>query len=69
MSRRLPYLNSRLQDFTWMIFSDMSALAEATRSINLGQGFPDVDGPDLIKRAAIGAIELGHNQYPPQRYW
>jgi N-succinyldiaminopimelate aminotransferase len=43
----------------------MSALALATESINLGQGFPDVDGPDAIKRAAIRAIEDGHNQYPP----
>ena len=65
MSRRLPYLNSRLQDFTGTIFSEMSALAEATGSINLGQGFPDADGPDLIKRAAIRSIELGRNQYPP----
>jgi len=59
------YLNSRLQDFTSTIFSEMSALAVATGSINLGQGFPDTDGPDAIKRAAIRAIESGHNQYPP----
>lgn len=65
MSPRAPYLNSRLQGFTGTIFSEMSALAEATGSINLGQGFPDVDGPDLVKRAAIRAIEVGHNQYPP----
>ena len=62
---RAPYLNSRLQGFTGTIFAEMSALAEATGSINLGQGYPDVDGPDLIKRAAIDAIEKGHNQYPP----
>ena len=43
----------------------MSALAVATGSINLGQGFPDTDGPDIVKRAAIAAIEAGHNQYPP----
>jgi N-succinyldiaminopimelate aminotransferase len=43
----------------------MSALAVATGSLNLGQGFPDVDGPDSIKQAAIRAIEAGHNQYPP----
>ncbi len=43
----------------------MSALAVATGSINLGQGFPDTDGPDAVKRAAIDAIEAGHNQYPP----
>ena len=43
----------------------MSALAEATGAINLGQGFPDTDGPAEVLRAAIAAIESGHNQYPP----
>jgi N-succinyldiaminopimelate aminotransferase len=65
MSSRIPYLNARLQGYTSTIFAEMSALALATESINLGQGFPDVDGPDAIKRAAIRAIEDGHNQYPP----
>jgi len=65
MKGRVRYLNSRLQDFTSTIFSEMSALAVATGSINLRQGFPDTDGPDAIKRAAIRAIESGHNQYPP----
>jgi N-succinyldiaminopimelate aminotransferase len=65
MSGRLPYLNARLQGYTTTIFSEMSALAVATGSLNLGQGFPDVDGPDVIKQAAIRAIESGHNQYPP----
>lgn len=65
MSGRVPYLNARLQGYTSTIFSEMSALAAATGSINLGQGFPDVDGPDSIKQAAIRAIEAGHNQYPP----
>lgn len=65
MSSRVPYLNARLQGYTSTIFSEMSALAVATGSINLGQGFPDVDGPEAIKRAAIRAIEAGHNQYPP----
>jgi len=40
MKGRVRYLNSRLQDFTSTIFSEMSALAVATGSINLGQGFP-----------------------------
>ena len=62
---RASYLNARLQGYTSTIFSEMSALAVATGSINLGQGFPDVDGPDAIKQAAIRAIEAGHNQYPP----
>ncbi|HEY5518363.1 MAG TPA: pyridoxal phosphate-dependent aminotransferase, partial [Cellulomonas sp.] len=47
------------------IFAEMSALAASTGAINLGQGFPDVDGPAAVKRAAIEAIEAGHNQYPP----
>ncbi|WP_227425792.1 pyridoxal phosphate-dependent aminotransferase [Pengzhenrongella sicca] len=47
------------------IFAEMSALAASTGAINLGQGFPDVDGPEAIKRAAMAAIEAGHNQYPP----
>jgi N-succinyldiaminopimelate aminotransferase len=65
MSARVPYLNARLQGYTSTIFSEMSALAVATGSLNLGQGFPDVDGPDSIKQAAIRAIEAGHNQYTP----
>jgi N-succinyldiaminopimelate aminotransferase len=47
------------------IFAEMSALATRTGAVNLGQGFPDVDGPAHIKDAAVAAIEEGHNQYPP----
>ncbi len=65
VSDRVPYLNSRLQGYTSTIFSEMSALAGATGALNLGQGFPDADGPDGIKQAAIRAIQAGHNQYPP----
>jgi N-succinyldiaminopimelate aminotransferase len=65
VSRRHPYLNARLQGYTSTIFSEMSELAVATGSLNLGQGFPDDDVPDAIKQAAIRAIEAGHNQYPP----
>jgi N-succinyldiaminopimelate aminotransferase len=43
----------------------MSALAERTGSINLGQGFPDTDGPAPVAEAAIDAIRAGQNQYPP----
>ena len=43
----------------------MSALAVATGSINLGQGFPDADGPPEVIDAAVAAIRAGHNQYPP----
>jgi N-succinyldiaminopimelate aminotransferase len=59
------YLIPRLEEYTSTIFAEMSALAVATDSINLGQGFPDTDGPDAIKEAAITAIREGHNQYPP----
>jgi N-succinyldiaminopimelate aminotransferase len=59
-------LHPRLGGFGTTIFAEMSALAVATGSINLGQGFPDTDGPDLIKQAAIEAIAQGRgNQYPP----
>jgi N-succinyldiaminopimelate aminotransferase len=48
------------------VFGEMSALAVATGSVNLGQGFPDTDGPQLVKDAAIRAIQDGRgNQYPP----
>jgi N-succinyldiaminopimelate aminotransferase len=43
----------------------MSALAVATGSVNLGQGFPDTDGPAEMAEAAVAAIRAGHNQYPP----
>jgi N-succinyldiaminopimelate aminotransferase len=62
---RVPYLSTRLQPFTTTIFAEMSALAVATGSINLGQGFPDTDGPALVAEAAVAAIRAGHNQYPP----
>lgn len=47
------------------IFAEMSALAARTGAINLGQGFPDVDGPESVKRVAAEAIAAGVNQYPP----
>ncbi|MFZ4842257.1 aminotransferase class I/II-fold pyridoxal phosphate-dependent enzyme [Mycetocola saprophilus] len=49
------------------IFSEMSALAGATGAINLGQGFPDEDGPIEVLEAAREAIASGVNQYPPGR--
>ncbi len=54
-----------MRPFGTTIFAEMSALAVATGSINLGQGFPDTDGPDDVKQAAVDAINAGHNQYPP----
>jgi N-succinyldiaminopimelate aminotransferase len=47
------------------IFAEMSALASRTGAINLGQGFPDEDGPVEVLEAAIRAIRDGVNQYPP----
>jgi len=64
MSDRAPYLASRLQGFGTTIFAEMSALADRTGAINLGQGFPDTDGPDEVKDAAVTAIRTGQNQYP-----
>jgi N-succinyldiaminopimelate aminotransferase len=49
------------------IFAEMSALAARTGSINLGQGFPDEDGPEEVLEAARRAITDGNNQYPPGR--
>jgi N-succinyldiaminopimelate aminotransferase len=63
--RRQPYLASRLQGLGTTVFAEMSALAERTGSINLGQGFPDRDGPPAVAEAAIEAIRQGRNQYPP----
>ena len=62
---RAPYLASRLQGLGTSVFAEMSALAERTGSINLGQGFPDRDGPAAVAEAAVAAIRSGHNQYPP----
>src|SRR6476469_266692 len=55
----------RLRPYTTTIFAEMSALATATGSINLGQGFPDTDGPPSLLAAAQRAIADGVNQYPP----
>jgi N-succinyldiaminopimelate aminotransferase len=49
------------------IFAEMSALAARTGAINLGQGFPDEDGPVEVLQAARQAIADGVNQYPPGR--
>ncbi|MGW2442878.1 pyridoxal phosphate-dependent aminotransferase [Streptomyces sp. NPDC001675] len=61
-----PLLNRRLAEFGTTIFAEMSALAVATGAINLGQGFPDTDGPEEIREAAVRALRDGRgNQYPP----
>jgi N-succinyldiaminopimelate aminotransferase len=61
-----PLLNRALAGMGTTIFAEMSALAVETGSINLGQGFPDTDGPAEIAAAAAEAILAGRgNQYPP----
>jgi N-succinyldiaminopimelate aminotransferase len=55
----------RLRGLGATIFAEMSALALATDSINLGQGFPDVDGPDEMKQIVVDAVRGGRNQYAP----
>ena len=62
---RRPALSPRLDGLGTTIFAEMSALANATGAINLGQGFPDEDGPIEVAEAAIDAIRSGQNQYPP----
>jgi len=64
MSR--PLLNRRLEGLGTTIFAEMSARALVTGSVNLGQGFPDRDGPAKIAQVAADAILAGRgNQYPP----
>ncbi|GAA4951994.1 pyridoxal phosphate-dependent aminotransferase [Yinghuangia aomiensis] len=60
-----PLLNRRLDGLGTTIFAEMSALAAATGSINLGQGFPDTDGPDAVRELAVEALRGGYNQYAP----
>lgn len=58
-------LTGKLSGFGTTIFAEMSALAVETGAINLGQGFPDTDGPAEVLDAAVAAIRGGVNQYPP----
>ncbi|HXA89829.1 MAG TPA: pyridoxal phosphate-dependent aminotransferase [Mycobacterium sp.] len=56
---------SRLRPYATTVFAEMSALAARIGAVNLGQGFPDVDGPPALLLAAQDAIAAGANQYPP----
>jgi N-succinyldiaminopimelate aminotransferase len=58
-------LVTRMRGFGTTIFAEMSTLAAETGAINLGQGFPDTDGPREMLDAAKAAIDGGRNQYPP----
>jgi N-succinyldiaminopimelate aminotransferase len=62
-SVRNPRLTARLQGFGTTIFAEMTALAQQHHAVNLGQGFPDFEGPARIREAAIEAIRTGKNQY------
>jgi N-succinyldiaminopimelate aminotransferase len=64
MRTELP-LVERMRPFVTTIFAEMSALAVRTGAINLGQGFPDTDGPASLLEDAVSAIRAGANQYPP----
>ncbi|MGB0878118.1 MAG: pyridoxal phosphate-dependent aminotransferase [Mycobacterium sp.] len=55
----------RLQPYAVTIFAEMTALAARIGAVNLGQGFPDEDGPPAMLAAAQNAIAEGVNQYPP----
>jgi N-succinyldiaminopimelate aminotransferase len=66
MTAARPPLNRGLAEFGTTIFAEMSQLAVETGAINLGQGFPDTDGPASVLEAARRAIAEGRgNQYPP----
>ncbi|MEO3814531.1 pyridoxal phosphate-dependent aminotransferase [Sphaerisporangium sp. B11E5] len=58
-------LVSRMRAFGTTVFAEMTALAVRTGSINLGQGFPDTDGPTAMLERAARAVLGGANQYPP----
>src|SRR5512132_2670431 len=64
-TRRGTPLVQRMRGFGTTIFAEMTALAARTGAVNLGQGFPDTDGPPAMLEAAKAAIDAGRNQYPP----
>src|SRR6478736_8293063 len=55
----------RMAGYGSTIFAEMTALATQHGAVNLGQGFPDTDGPPEMLAAAVDAINSGRNQYPP----
>lgn len=60
---RRPAAGQRLAAFGTTIFAEMTALANRHGAVNLGQGFPDFDGPPALHEAAVEAVRAGHNQY------
>lgn len=67
MHKTEPHFNPVFAGLPTTIFTVMSALALEHRAVNLGQGFPDEDGPLSIREAAAAALRAGPNQYPPTR--
>src|ERR1700685_669482 len=61
----MPPRAARLEGLGTTIFTEMTALAQRTGAINLGQGFPDTDGPSEVIEAAVAALRGGENQYAP----
>ncbi len=61
----MPTTNTIYTGLPTTIFEVMSRLAREHDAINLGQGFPDTDGPEDVRRAAAEALIAGPNQYPP----
>ena len=55
----------RVQGLGTTIFAEMSEQAQRTGAVNLGQGFPDTDGPSEVVQAVVEALHSGHNQYAP----
>ena len=58
-----PPLSAKLEGFGTTIFTEMTRLANERGAVNLAQGFPDFDGPEFVKEAAIEAIRAGRGQY------
>src|SRR5512135_3356546 len=63
----MPDFNPVFSALPTTIFTHMSALAVEHKAINLGQGFPDEDGPLAVREAAARALIEGPNQYPPMK--
>jgi N-succinyldiaminopimelate aminotransferase len=58
-----PALARKLEGFGTTIFTEMTRLAQEHDAVNLSQGFPDFDGPDFVKEAALDAVRSGRGQY------
>ena len=65
MTKSMRSANATISGLGTTVFEVMSALAREHRSVNLGQGFPDDNGPEEVRRAAADYLLNGHNQYPP----